>query len=273
MLDLVKGRSSSAAVQVLLAFPKALTGRLIVEALNHDPAFQVAAHVSSPEAVAAFTRHANIHVALIALDLTTPGDGLDVLRRLRSDHSQIRGVLLLETPDSKTVVDSFRLGAKGVFCMATNGYDLLSRCILAVHQGQIWANTQELNWVMGALQDVDVASAPSSLAKAPTLLEFKKLSKREVDVVNLLADGLSNRDIARSLCLSENTIKNYLFRIFEKVGVSNRTELLLYAFRSPSYLKRERSIPGADDLLRPEQPRQKDPSRRGPPSRPQLLEP
>lgn len=230
-------------VQVLLAFPKGLTGRLLVEALNHERDIQVSAHVSSLEAVSAFTRHADIHVALISMNIAASLDGLDVLRSLRSEHGQIRSIMLMENSDPFNVVESFRLGAKAVFSMATSGHDLLSRCIHAVHQGQIWANVQEIHWVMDALQSIDFASAPPSLARSRKLLEFEKLSKREVDVVSLLADGLSNRDIARSLNLSENTIKNYLFRIFDKVGVSSRTELLLQAYRlSP----RDRTQNGGD---------------------------
>lgn len=264
MQDHVKERNTSAAVQVLLAFPKALTGRLIVDALNHDRAFQVAAHVSSPEAVSVFTRHAVIHVALIALNLASTRDGLDVLRRLRSEHSQIRAVVLLESPDPETVVESFRLGAKGVFSMATNGYDLLSRCIRAVHQGQIWANAQELHWVMDALEEMNFASGSPPLMKTSKVLELKRLSKREADVVNLLAEGLSNRDIARSLNLSENTIKNYLFRIFEKFGVSNRTELLLQAFRFPARARMELVREVTDQGPNEVSASQAEPQRRGP---------
>jgi DNA-binding NarL/FixJ family response regulator len=264
---------------VLLAFPKELTGRLILEALSHDRAFHVAAHVSSPDAVITFTRHAPIHVALIALNLEAPRDGWEVLRSLRSHHIRVRSVLLLENPDPNTVVESFRLGAKGVFNMSTDGYDRLSRCILAVHEGQIWVNAQEIHWVMEALQDLDFASAPPTPAKPHKVLESTKLSKRESDVVNLVADGLSNRDIARSLNLSENTVKNYLFRIFEKVGVSNRTELLLYAFRSPAFdrmqLMRGRSSQSADEIFTPapEPRRNGGPSRPVPRSKPEFLEP
>lgn len=232
MSHIVKEKNLSIGpVEVLLVFPKALTGRLMVEALNHERDIHVSAHVSSPEAVRAFTRHADIHIALISLNLAASRDGLDVLRTLRHEHCKIRSIMLMETSDQANVVESFRLGAKAVFSMASSGYDLLSRCIRAVHQGQIWANVQEIHWVMEALQNVEFNSGSSSMARNEKILQFEKLSKREVDVVNLLAEGLSNRDIARSLNLSENTIKNYLFRIFEKVGVSSRTELLLQAYR------------------------------------------
>jgi DNA-binding CsgD family transcriptional regulator len=73
--------------------------------------------------------------------------------------------------------------------------------------------------------------SPSSLRVVDVKGE-RLLSNREEDVVKLLMEGYSNREIAQGLNLSENTIKNYLFRIFEKLGVSSRTELLLYAMSS-----------------------------------------
>jgi DNA-binding NarL/FixJ family response regulator len=242
--------STTQAVQILVAYPKALTGRLIVDALRNSRNFYVAAHVSSGDAVMAFIKHATIDVVLIAANLDAPGDGLDVLRRLRAGNSEIPAVMLIESPEPQTVVESFRLGAKGVFSMSTGGYELLCKCIQAVHEGQIWASTQELHWVLDSLRDVSYLPSSATPFSSPKALQFKKLSKREIDVVSLLADGLSNRDIARSLNLSENTIKNYLFRIFEKVGVSNRTELLLEAFRFPGRermeLERERSGQSTD---------------------------
>ena len=69
------------------------------------------------------------------------------------------------------------------------------------------------------------------------------LSKREEDVVHLVAEGLGNREIAQQLNLSKHTVKNYLFRIFDKLGVSNRVELVLYAVANPS------KIPPASDWL------------------------
>jgi DNA-binding NarL/FixJ family response regulator len=225
---------SPQSVQVLVAYPKALTGRLIVEALRNSHRFHVAAHVSSGDGVMAYIKHATIDLVLIAVNLEAPGDGLEVLRRLRAGNGEIPAVMLTENPEPQTVVESFRHGAKGVFSMSTCGYELLCKCIQAVRDGQIWASTQELHWVMDSLRDM--SNLPSSVVPftSAKTLQFKKLSKREIDVVSLLADGLSNRDIARNLNLSENTIKNYLFRIFEKVGVSNRTELLLRAFRFPA---------------------------------------
>src|SRR5581483_5869088 len=132
-----------------------------------------------------------------------------------------RVVLLLDSSDRDLVVDSFRGGARGVFCRSQS-FKLLCKCISSVHQGQIWANTTELHYVIEALGQV----APLHIvnAKGKTLL-----SKREEEVVSCVAEGLTNREIARQLGLSEHTVKNYLFRIFDKLGISGRVELVLYA--------------------------------------------
>lgn len=88
-----------------------------------------------------------------------------------------------------------------------------------MHQGQIWANSQQLSFAVEAL-------AASPTFRAVDAHELNLLSKRELEVVRCLAEGLTNREIAERLSLSQHTIKNYLFRVFDKLGVSSRLELL-----------------------------------------------
>ena len=95
----------------------------------------------------------------------------------------------------------------------------LRKCIHCVQQGQIWANTREMSFAVEAL-----ASAPTIRAVNAAGLDL--LSKRELEVVHSLVQGLSNREIARQLQLSQHTVKNHLFRIFDKLGVSSRIELV-----------------------------------------------
>jgi DNA-binding NarL/FixJ family response regulator len=120
------------------------------------------------------------------------------------------------------VVAAFRRGARGVF-YRTDSLETLSRCIRTVHQGQIWASNEDLEHLINALIHVQP-------------LQFKDtdgmplLSRREEDVVRLVADGLKNREIAQRLKVKEHSIRNYLYRIFNKLGVSTRVELILYAF-------------------------------------------
>jgi DNA-binding NarL/FixJ family response regulator len=91
-----------------------------------------------------------------------------------------------------------------------------------VAAGQIWANAKQLNYVMDALSEVPSLRVLNSRGS-------RLLTPREEQVVALVAEGLGNRQIASELSLSPHTIKKYLFRIFEKLGVSTRVELVLYA--------------------------------------------
>src|SRR5439155_2835648 len=99
---------------------------------------------------------------------------------------------------------------------------LLGKCILCVHQGQVWASSDELLYLLAAV-------AQPVPMRFTSVTGNSLLSARELDVVRCVAEGLSNREIASRLTLREHTVKNYLFRIFDKLGVSSRVEVVLYA--------------------------------------------
>jgi DNA-binding NarL/FixJ family response regulator len=98
----------------------------------------------------------------------------------------------------------------------------LCRCIQRVADGQIWANTEQLNYLLEVLAENPTTRVVNSRG-------LQILTPREEQVVALVAESFSNRDIARQLNLSEHTVKKYIFKIFEKLGISSRVELALYA--------------------------------------------
>src|SRR5712671_3711106 len=147
--------------------------------------------------------------------------GYSVLRIIQPLNLATRLILLLEDCEHDLVIDAFRSGARGVFSRAESS-ERLSKCIHSVHKGQIWAGTREMEYVLGEL----VSTRPLRIVDAQGC---SLLSKREEEVVALVADGLTNRQISEQLKLSEHTVKNYLFKIFEKLGISTRVELVLYA--------------------------------------------
>ncbi len=102
----------------------------------------------------------------------------------------------------------------------------LFKCIQAVHQGQIWANSTQLCSVLNAF----VNAAPLRLVNSQGR---KLLTRREEDVVKLVVEGHTNREVADKLGLTEHTVSNYLFRIYDKLGMSSRVELVLYSLRRP----------------------------------------
>jgi DNA-binding NarL/FixJ family response regulator len=213
-------------ISVLFASPNALTREMLTKALNRHAHFHVVASATAGQEVLDAVQSADVDVALIAATLADgPLSGLGVLRQICERAPHVKSVILFFSSERHLVVDAFRAGAKGVFCLSESNFKSLCRCVQRVRAGQIWANSKELSGVMEAFSQL----SPMRVVNADGM---RLLTKREEEVVRLVADGLQNRDIAKELKLSEHTIKNYLFHIFEKLGVSSRVELVLYAVSS-----------------------------------------
>ena len=219
-------RRGDISISVLIANPQAMARELLMAALNRHAKFHVVHCATTAQEVLDVVKSSVVNVALISATLADgPHSGLGALRQIRDCSPQVRSVILLNTHERKLVVDSFRAGAKGIFSLSQSGFKSLCRCVEQVHAGQIWASSNELVEVMEAFAEL----APMRVVNADGM---RLLTKREEDVVRLLAEGLQNREIAKELKLSEHTVKNYLFHIFDKLGVSSRVELVFYAVSS-----------------------------------------
>jgi len=161
-------------------------------------------------------------VALITEELQDgPQAGIKVLQKTRDSH-HTSAVMLLQSPKPERVVSAFRDGARGIF-YRSHSLKSLSKCIQTVYRGQIWASNEDLEHLISALTYLKPIQINNSDG-------MPLLTRREEDVVRLVADGLKNREIALKLRVKEHSVRNYLYRIFEKLGVSSRVELILYAF-------------------------------------------
>jgi DNA-binding NarL/FixJ family response regulator len=181
--------------------------------------FEVSGCASSVDEILEKAR-SNPQVILISANL---GDGalagFNALRELHVKRVPSSMVMLFDALDQDLVIASFRGGAKGVF-FRDKPVELLCKCIQRVHEGQVWAGSNELQLLLRALS---VAFPLRSVAPARGVL-----SKREEEIMELVSQGMTNREVSRKLHLSEHTVKNHLFRLFEKLGISNRVELTLY---------------------------------------------
>jgi DNA-binding NarL/FixJ family response regulator len=194
--------------------------QLLVEALARDAQFQMIGSPSNPAAVLNLAKREKPRVVVMSAKLGEDhAGGFDLLRDLREQSPSPRVVMLLDSSERAAVIEAFRGGAQGVFCR-TEPFRLLAKCIQCVDAGQVWASSSELQFLLEALTQPALAH----LSNGGSLL-----SAREIDVVRCVAEGLTNREIAQRLKLTEHTIKNYLFRIFDKLGVSSRVEVVLYA--------------------------------------------
>ena len=207
-------------IRVLVADDTRLHTTLLADALRRDGGFEVIGS-NSQELIARAHLH-DIDVLLLSSELDEqPDRGFEVLREVRALHQDVRAIVLLDSAKHESVLEAFRTGARGVLSR-NESVETLSKCVRSVHQGQIWANSEQLGLVIQAL--VSSRSIPAVIAPG-----MEQLSKRELEIVDSVSQGLSNRKIAERLGLSQHTVKNYLFKIFEKLGVSSRVELLSMA--------------------------------------------
>jgi two-component system nitrate/nitrite response regulator NarL len=164
-----------------------------------------------------------IDVALISEDLQDGANkGLHVVGRLRAITPNIRSIVLVRSIRRELTLDAFRNGAKGVFCR-TEPVEALRRCITVVNRGQIWVDSEQLEVILEALAEAKPLRVTNRQGAC-------LLTKREDQVGSLVAEGLTNREVGKKLGLSEHTVSNYLFKIYEKLGLSRRVEFVLYFF-------------------------------------------
>jgi DNA-binding NarL/FixJ family response regulator len=209
-------------IRVFAADNTSMNTQLLVEALGREGQFHMAAPASPEIEIPAAIKRERAQVALIsARQGTDTRAGFALSREIRATSPGTRVIMLLDSPDRAQVIESFRSGARGVFCR-TESLKQLAKSIRCVHEGQIWASHTEMEFLAQAVAE----PAPLTFLNANG---HALLSARELDVVRCVAEGLSNREIAQRLTLREHTVKNYLFRIFDKLGVCSRVEVVLYA--------------------------------------------
>ena len=210
-------------ISVLVVTSDNMTSELLKNAFAHRrKGFTVETLTGSSQKIIGELDAHKADVALISDELQDgPEAGMKVLQKTR-DSNGTSAIMLLKSSKPEHVVKAFRDGARGVF-YRSHSLKSLSECIQAVHRGQIWASNEDLEHLIRALSH----SNPLRLNNSNGM---PLLTRREEDVVRLVADGLKNREIAQRLKVKEHSIRNYLYRIFEKLGVSSRVELILYAF-------------------------------------------
>jgi DNA-binding NarL/FixJ family response regulator len=214
-------------VSIVVADSTRIHTQLLADALRNDRGLQVVAAASNSEELLAAITRVPIDVAVISHNLDNqPGHGTQVLLQMRALRPQIKGVVLLDSSKPHEVLECFRAGARGIFSKQER-LESLCKCIRSVHEGQIWARSVDLDHALEAL-------ANSPQVRATNHKGIELLSARERQVIQHLAGGMTNREIAHALDLSPHTVKNYLFRIFDKLGVSSRTELLYLTMNNSS---------------------------------------
>ena len=211
-------------IRVAVADATLMNSQLTVGALKRCHSnFDVQALTSNSSIAFGELQEYGPDVAVISARLEDgPLTGFKILQQLRACESKISTVMLLDSTERDLVVDAFRGGARGVFCRGY-AFNTLPKCIRRVHEGQIWVSNLELEFLL----ELVITLRPLKIQQAGGMA---RLTPRERDVVRLVAEGMRNQEIALQLNLTEHTVRNYMLRIFDKLGISSRVELVLYAF-------------------------------------------
>ena len=168
---------------------------------------------------------------ILLLDLKMPGlDGLGTLQRLQAARIRTRVIVLTASDDKNEFVQAMKLGTSGIVLKQT-ATELLMKSIRKVHDGEIWLDSHTTAAVNRQFVANDEAPVVEYLPPAPPtrVRERSPLSQREREIVSLVAQGFKNKEMAEKMFISEQTVKNHLHNIFDKLGVSDRLELALYA--------------------------------------------
>lgn len=211
-------------IRVLVSDSTEIGCELLSSALDHQDQspFQILDTAVSSSALVEVAVEREPDVILVSVALQDgPTAGLLALRELHTRVPATRCILLLDKPDPAAVVEAFRHGVRGVF-QRSSSLQLLRRCIQVIHEGQFWISSADLSHLLETFS----TATPLTFSNANGQ---ELLSNRERGIVALVMQGFGNREIARQSHLSEHTVKNYLMRIFDKLGVASRAELIVYA--------------------------------------------
>src|SRR5262245_52844232 len=165
---------------------------------------------------------------VLLLDLRMPNlDGLSALQALQQTNKRTRVIILTASEDKNEFVQAMKLGCSGIVLKQT-APELIVKSIRKVHGGEIWLDSHTTAAVMrqfAAPGEIGGTNAGKSRERSP-------LSHREREIVQLVAQGYKNKEMAEKMFISEQTVKNHLHNIFDKLGVSDRLELALYAIHN-----------------------------------------
>src|SRR5581483_6235834 len=159
---------------------------------------------------------------IMLLDLAMPRrQGLETLRELASDAKAVRVILLTAAAEKEQIVEALQLGARGVV-LKDSATQILLKSIRAVMNGEYWVGRES---VSNLVQYLRTLVAPTAF---PQRNKYR-LTPRELEIVAAVVAGFANKEIAQYFKISEDTVKHHLSNIFDKVGVSSRLELALFA--------------------------------------------
>jgi DNA-binding NarL/FixJ family response regulator len=215
-------KTTTDTVRILIADDHTIFRDGLRRLLESEPEFEVIGEAADGnEAVSSARR---LHPDVLLLDLAMPRvPGMDALRELTSDSGNTTKIIILTAAIEKAqIVEALQIGARGII-LKESATQLLLKGIRSVMDGQYWVGRESVNDIVEYLKSTAAGAQADAQAK-----NFG-LTKREMEILGTIVAGFTNKEIAKKFNLSEDTVKHHLTNIFDKVGVSSRLELALFA--------------------------------------------
>ena len=234
MNDSSEGREKrTGTIRLLIADDHPIVRDGLKKLLLLEDDFQVVGEAADGREVLEKVRELDPDVLL--LDLRMPNlDGLATLQALQQVNKRTRVIILTASEDKNEFVQAMKLGCSGIVLKQT-APDLIVKSIRKVNSGEIWLDSHTTAAVMRQFS----TGLEGSGAQGGKGRERSPLSTREREIVAFVAQGYKNKEMAEKMFISEQTVKNHLHNIFDKLGVSDRLELALYAIHKGLHLVSE----------------------------------
>jgi two-component system nitrate/nitrite response regulator NarL len=208
---------------VLLADDDPIVREVVRTKLSAGSEFQVIGEATDGKS--AIEQVEQLHPDVLLLDLLMPNlPGIDALQELSARHSQVHTIVFSASVGPQQIVQALQLGARGI--LSKKSIAQLESAIRSVISGNYWVEGREETSIGKILADI------SASIGAETQTRSFGLTNREIEVITLVTEGCSNREIASRLNITEDTVKRHLTNIFDKVGMSTRLELALFALKN-----------------------------------------
>ncbi|HVT93393.1 MAG TPA: response regulator transcription factor [Bryobacteraceae bacterium] len=227
-------------IRILIADDHPIVRDGLRKLLSQEPDFEIAGEAGDGRE--ALDKVQSLDPDILLLDLRMPLlDGLGTLQALQNLPKQVKVIIVTASEDKNEFIRAMKYGCRGILLKQTPP-DLIIKSIRKVHAGEIWLDSTTTAAVMETFAHspaVEPAAPPAVPAPRPHMGKMRErspLSARELEIVQLVAQGYKNKEMAEKMFISEQTVKNHLHNIFDKLSVSDRLELALYAIHKGLHL-------------------------------------
>ncbi len=235
MTELEEDGMSTVPIRVLIADSQPIVIEGLRKLFENHPVIEVVGEAT--DGMDAIERTVLLEPDVVLMDLKLPRvDGLTVLRSIQTRAPKSRVILFATADNREEFVEAMKLGCSGIVHKDVPT-SLIEKSIVKVHAGEIWLDSNTTAAVMRKFSSPSDGQPSPAAPNGKAPRERAQLSQREREIIILIAQGYKNKEIAEKMFITEQTVKNHLHNVFDKLGVSDRLELALYAIHNSLHLK------------------------------------